>query len=56
MNKRTVAMSLAAIAVIFFLAVAFNILADNVGTFIGVVFSVFSGLTWAFWPVPKKDS
>ncbi len=57
MYKRVVAMGLAAIGIIFFLAVAFNILAVNVGTFGGVAFIFLSGLTWAFWPAkdePRK--
>lgn len=53
MNKVTVAMGLAAIGIIFFLSVTFQILASNIGMFGGVVFMMLSGLTWAFWP--KKD-
>jgi|CXWL01.1.fsa_nt_gi hypothetical protein len=50
MNKKIVAMGLAAIGIIFFLAGTFQILAENVSTFGGVVFIMLSGLTWAFWP------
>ncbi len=50
MNKKTVAMGLAFIGVFFFLAITFDILAKNVGTFGGVVFFMLSGFVWAFWP------
>jgi hypothetical protein len=49
MNKQTVAIGLAFIGIVFFLANTFGILAQNVSTFGGVVFIMLSGLTWAFW-------
>ena len=54
MNKKTVAMGLAVIGVFFFLAIAFDLLAKNVGTFGGIVCCMLSGLTWAFWPKKEK--
>jgi hypothetical protein len=54
MNQKTVAMGLAFIGVFFFLAIAFDILTKNVGTFGGVVFFMLSGFAWAFWP--KKEN
>jgi hypothetical protein len=54
MNKQTVAAILSAIGIIFILAMAFNILAANISTFLATVFFVLAGLTWAFWP--KKES
>jgi len=53
MNKKTVAMGMAFIGVIFFLAIAFDVLAKNVGMFGGVAFFMLSGFAWAFWP--KKE-
>ena len=49
-KKQIVAIGLAVIGMIFFLAINFELLAPNVGKFGGAVFFMLSGLTWAFWP------
>lgn len=49
-KKQFVAIGLAVVGMIFFLALAFDLLAPNVGRFGGIVFFMLSGLTWAFWP------
>lgn len=49
-NKQIVAIGLAVVGLILFLAVNFELLAPNVGKFGGMVFFMLSGLTWAFWP------
>ena len=54
-NKQLVAIGLAFVGVVCFLAISFDILADNIGTFVGIVFLMLSGLTWAFWPNAKKE-
>ena len=55
MNKQTVAASLSAIGIIFILAMAFNILPTNIGSFLATVFFVLSGMAWAFWPKNKLE-
>jgi hypothetical protein len=50
MNKRIIAIGLAAIGIIFYFAGMYQILADNISNFGGIVFLMLSGLTWAFWP------
>lgn len=48
MRRETLAMILAFIGVLFFLAMAFNLMPTNYALFGGVAFCMASGLTWAF--------
>lgn len=55
MYRTTVAMYLAAIGIIFFFAMPFKVLENNVATFFGIAFLILSAVTWGFWPAPKKQ-
>ena len=48
MNNRMIPPVLSAIGVIFFLAMAFDVLDRNIALFLGVVFFMLSGLSWSF--------
>ncbi|MBL8061384.1 MAG: hypothetical protein JNK32_00075 [Anaerolineales bacterium] len=54
-NKKLIAIGLGVIGIFFFLAISFDILAENIGTFVGIAFLMLSGLTWAFWPNTKNE-
>jgi multidrug transporter EmrE-like cation transporter len=49
MSRQTLAMALAFVGILFFLAMAFNIMPANYATFGGIAFCMASGLTWAFY-------
>ena len=55
-KKQALALGLGVIAAIFYLAVTFNIIPNNIALFCGVVFSMLSGLTWAFWPKKEMEN
>jgi hypothetical protein len=55
-KKQALALGLGVIAVIFYLAVTFNILPNIIGLFGDVVFSMLSGLTWILCPRKKRKT